>query len=276
MLVPGAGEGAQLDGSASRDVVPEAMVRVAGVPLVVHAVRRLLACGAASLVVVAVRAADLSAVRVALGAHAGQVDVVPGESGLGLLRSALEHGLSRRADVSTVLVHDVTRALAPSSLIADVVAAAGDHDLVVPVLPLSDTVKQLDRDGLVAGTPDRTELRVVQGPWACAVPSLRRLLGSRASDGAREPDARPEPEARPEPDRRPVPGAPAAGSSAGVTEELLAAAECLGEPVFAVPGDPLAFPIVTAWDLRIAELLLPPEPLGPAEHLGAASARGVG
>jgi 2-C-methyl-D-erythritol 4-phosphate cytidylyltransferase len=244
-------------------------------------------------VVVVVRAADVTAVRVALGAHTGQVDVVPGRSGLGSLRSALEHGLARRPDTSTVLVHDVARALAPPSLIATVVAAADDHDLVVPVLPLSDTVKQLDGDGLVAGTADRAELGVVQGPWACAVPSLRRMLGSRASDGAREPGPRQEPAPRREPaprqdsDPRREPGAgdAATESSAGVTEELVAAAERLGEPVFTVPGDPLAFPIATAWDLRIAELLLPREHPERPEHSdsleappspGAASARGAG
>lgn len=279
MLVPGAGEGAQLDDDRSRGVVvPEALVRVVGVPLVVHAVRRLLAFDSACFVVVVVRAADLTAVRAELSAHADQVDVVPGRSGLGSLRSALEHGLARRPDTRTVLVHEVARALAPSLLVATVAAAAGDHDLVVPVLPLSDTVKQLDRDDLVAGTADRTELAVVQGPWACAVPSLRRMLGSRASDGAREPRACSEADSRPEPGA----GDAATESPAGVTEELVAAAERLGEPVFTVPGDPLAFPIATAWDLRIAELLLPgehpehPEPLEHPPSSGAASARGTG
>jgi 2-C-methyl-D-erythritol 4-phosphate cytidylyltransferase len=32
--------------------------------------------------------------------------------------------------------------------------------------------------------------------------------------------------------------------------------ERLGVPVHTVPGDPLAFKITTAWDLRIAELLV--------------------
>jgi cysteinyl-tRNA synthetase len=32
--------------------------------------------------------------------------------------------------------------------------------------------------------------------------------------------------------------------------------ERLGEPVHTVPGDPLAFEITTAWDLRVAELLV--------------------
>ena len=38
--------------------------------------------------------------------------------------------------------------------------------MVVPVLPLSDTVKIVDADGLVLGTPDRSGLRVVQTPCA--------------------------------------------------------------------------------------------------------------
>ena len=35
----------------------------------------------------------------------------------------------------------------------------------MPALPLTDTVKLVDADGLVLGSPDRDGLRVVQSPW---------------------------------------------------------------------------------------------------------------
>jgi 2-C-methyl-D-erythritol 4-phosphate cytidylyltransferase len=66
-----------------------------------------------------------------------------------------------------VIVHDVARPLAPPELLLSVLAAAGEgHDVVVPVLPLADTVKQVDAEGIVVDTPDRTGLRVVQTPQA--------------------------------------------------------------------------------------------------------------
>jgi 2-C-methyl-D-erythritol 4-phosphate cytidylyltransferase len=66
-----------------------------------------------------------------------------------------------------VIVHDAARPLAPPALLRSVLAAAHEgHDVVVPVLPLADTVKQVDADGIVLATPDRTGLRVVQTPQA--------------------------------------------------------------------------------------------------------------
>ena len=35
----------------------------------------------------------------------------------------------------------------------------------MPALPLTDTVKRVDDDGFVRGSPDREGLRVVQSPW---------------------------------------------------------------------------------------------------------------
>lgn len=66
-----------------------------------------------------------------------------------------------------VIVHEVARPLAPPALLRAVLAAAREgHDVVVPVLPLADTVKQVDGDGLIRATPDRAGLRVVQTPQA--------------------------------------------------------------------------------------------------------------
>ncbi len=66
-----------------------------------------------------------------------------------------------------LLVHDARRPLTPQALVAAVVAAVeAGHDAAVPVLPLTDTVKSVDADGRVRGTPDRTGLRVVQAPRA--------------------------------------------------------------------------------------------------------------
>lgn len=86
-----------------------------------------------------------------LWAHAGQR---PGYSG----------GDGRITDQACVLVHDAVRPLAPPALVDAVIGAVvAGHPVVVPVLPLTDTVKQVD-DGVVGATPDRTGLRVVQTP----------------------------------------------------------------------------------------------------------------
>lgn len=69
------------------------------------------------------------------------------------------------ADVSVVLVHDQRHAFAPPKLIRAVVEEIrAGAPAVVPVLPCTDTVKELDEAGVIIDTPDRTTLRVTQSP----------------------------------------------------------------------------------------------------------------
>jgi 2-C-methyl-D-erythritol 4-phosphate cytidylyltransferase len=126
---------------------------VGGVPMVVHAVRCVLDSGAATCIILDVPAPAAEV----LAACAG----LPVE-----LRRA--HTDQRAADGngSLLLIHDARRPLTPPALIAAVVAAVGEgQDAAVPALPLTDTVKRVDADGFVRGSPDREGLRVVQSPW---------------------------------------------------------------------------------------------------------------
>ena len=121
------------------------------------------------------------------------------------------------SDVDVVLVHDAARPLDPARAGAAVVGAVrSGHPAVVPVLPLTDTVKRVDADGVVTATVDRSALRVVQTPQ-----------GFRSADLVRAYD----------------------GLTDATTDDA-GLVEAVGDPVHTVPGDPLAFPITTAWDLR--------------------------
>lgn len=219
-LVPAAGQGLRLAAGMAK-----ALVHLGGVPLVVRAVDGLLASGVVSDVVVAVRHADLELAR-GLWPDGRVAVVTGGADRSSSVRAALEHGLRRRPDTSTVLVHDAARALTPPALVVRLVdAVAAGLPAVVPVLPLADTVKRVDGSGAVLVTVDRSVLRAVQTPQAFEVSVLRR-----AYDLAGPADH-------------------TATDDAGLVERL-------GEPVHTVPGDPLAFKITTPWDLRVAELLV--------------------
>lgn len=171
-LVPAAGRGERL-GTAD----PKAMVRLHGLPLVAHAVRSLLGAGCVRHVVVAAPPGHVPDVTAALASFQ-PVTVVPGgtdrtESVRSALRSALELVPSTRI----VLVHDVARALTPSAVVRSVTeAVAAGNPAVVPVLPVTDTVKRVDAAGTIIGTPDRTGLRTVQSPQGFAVDVLRRAV----------------------------------------------------------------------------------------------------
>jgi len=216
-LVPAAGRGERL-GAA----VPKALVEVRGESLLVHAVRGLLDAGCVRHVVVAAPA-DLVDATAKLLADAGLVaDVVAGgadrTASVGL---ALRHALDVIPDTHVVLVHDAARAFTPPSVIRAVVdAVEAGARAVIPVLPVADTVKQVDADGVVLATPDRAALRIVQTPQGFDAATL--IAAHALADSATD--------------------------DAGLVERL-------GVPVATVPGHPHAMKITTPFDLVVAEAI---------------------
>jgi 2-C-methyl-D-erythritol 4-phosphate cytidylyltransferase len=235
-LVPAAGEGVRL-GAAS----PKALVPLGGVPLVEHAVRGLLDSGSVDHVVVAVRGKDVDEVLTLFAPESSPaagprraVDVVAGGADrCSSVAAALWHGVRRYPEAHTVLVHDVDRALTPPAMMSRVVKAVAEGaDSVVPVLALADTVKEVDQAGAVLGTADRSRLRVAQTPRAFRLELLCRAYRAAGYH----------PECSGLPLQVPL-------DEAGLVARLQ-------QRVRTVPGDPLAFPIITPWDLRVAQMML--------------------
>ncbi|MBK0422371.1 2-C-methyl-D-erythritol 4-phosphate cytidylyltransferase [Leucobacter sp. CSA2] len=79
---------------------------------------------------------------------------------------SVRFGLAALADtVDTVLVHDAARPLASRELFERVAAEVHrTGDAVVPALPVADTLKRVDAQGVVHETVDRAPLVAVQTP----------------------------------------------------------------------------------------------------------------
>lgn len=78
--------------------------------------------------------------------------------------------------VTHALVADHRHPVVPDGLVQRVAAALrAGADLVVPVLPVTDTVKSVDAQGTIVATLDRSELRTAQYPYGVAVPRLADL-----------------------------------------------------------------------------------------------------
>jgi 2-C-methyl-D-erythritol 4-phosphate cytidylyltransferase len=219
VVVPAAGKGERLGPGA-----PKALRELGGFPLLVHAVRTLLAARSVDLVVVAAPPdpQGLAEVQRLLADLPGDTRVVAGgasrQESVGRALAALPE------DCDVVLVHDAARALTPVEVVEAVVAAVrGGAGAVIPVLPVSDTVKSVE-GGLVRATVDRSTLRAVQTPQG-----FRRDLLAKAHAAA-------------------DPAAPAT-DDAGLVEAL-------GLPVRTVPGHAEAFKITTPFDLVLAEAVL--------------------
>jgi 2-C-methyl-D-erythritol 4-phosphate cytidylyltransferase len=212
VIIPAAGSGTRLG-----EPVPKAFVDLHGRTILEVCVAGVVDAGVATTIVVVVPA-DLveearglvpDAIVVAGGAH--RSDSV--RAGIDAAGSASE----------VLLVHDAARPLTPSAVFGRVVAAVrSGHPAVVPGLPVTDTLKQIEPRSAggserVVATVDRDLLRAVQTPQGF---TRGALLAAHAD-------------------------------TSGLATDDAGLAERCGIPVHVVAGDPLALKITTPWDLRI-------------------------
>jgi 2-C-methyl-D-erythritol 4-phosphate cytidylyltransferase len=155
---------------------PKAFAKLNDRPLLAESLERLEASGwIEGIVVAAPPDWEEPCILVAEEVAAGKVaeTVTGGESRSDSVRRALEE---IPAQAAVVLVHDAARPLVTDEVVERVVTALGDGwDGAVPGLPVSDTVKRVEGEG-VAETIDREGLVTVQTPQAFVAETLRAAL----------------------------------------------------------------------------------------------------
>ncbi|MDY6826476.1 MAG: 2-C-methyl-D-erythritol 4-phosphate cytidylyltransferase [Bacillota bacterium] len=70
--------------------------------------------------------------------------------------------LSEQCDL--ICIHDAARPLASEVLLEVLLDTAAHRGAAVPVLPVTDTVKEIDSEEKIVATPERERLRLVQTP----------------------------------------------------------------------------------------------------------------
>lgn len=205
--------------------VPKALCLLDGVPLLAHAAATLRDSGEVDQLIVVAPTGAAADVRGVLDRY------LPGPApavvdGAGTRHGSLHSGLAaldRRFE--TVVVHDACRPLAPADLVVRVLKAVyGGADVAVPVVEVTETVKELDGAGRIARTVPRESLVRIQTPQA-----VRRVVLEAAHAGCSGP-------------------AVAADEGGG-----LAAADAR---LATVEGEDDAFPVIRPADLGYAEAVL--------------------
>ncbi|AIT61827.1 2-C-methyl-D-erythritol 4-phosphate cytidylyltransferase [Corynebacterium doosanense] len=225
-LVAAAGRGTRLGAET-----PKAFVPLRDRTLLERSVEAMIATGCVDEVIVLV-SPDME----------GDAAAVLGRSGLdrAQIPVRLVHGGGERADSiwaglqaigeddAVVLVHDAARALTPPAMIARVARAVLEGSpAVIPVLPVSDTIKRVAGQTVV-DTPDRAGLRAVQTPQGFDLAALREANRAYFTEA----------------------------QQSFVATDDASLMEWHGAEVTCVPGDALAFKVTTPIDLTLATAII--------------------
>lgn len=151
--------------------------RVQGVPLLAHTVRGVLDAGCVDCLRVVVPAPRLSGYEKIVQAVPGTENrcrvLSCGKTRSESIRLAFDH-LS--GDFDVILICDAARPFVPAATIRAVAQSVSpETPAVVPVLPVTDTVKLVDSRHVIVATEDRAGLRAVQTPLGCTPETLREM-----------------------------------------------------------------------------------------------------
>ncbi|MBQ9555451.1 MAG: 2-C-methyl-D-erythritol 4-phosphate cytidylyltransferase [Muribaculaceae bacterium] len=204
--------------------LPKQFLKLGTEPILMRTIRTFAECGEKSLEIIVTLPAGQFGLWQELCEQFGFTlphrVVAGGETRWHSVKNAID-SIDGPAEASVIAVHDGVRPLASSDLISRVLAAARRDGAAIPVVPLNDSVRQLD--GETSHALDRSLLRAVQTPQAFDA----RLLMQAYSQ----------------------PFDPSFTDDASVVERM-------GHNITLVDGDPRNLKITRPMDLALAEYLL--------------------
>jgi 2-C-methyl-D-erythritol 4-phosphate cytidylyltransferase len=183
VILPAAGLGTRMKAAAEvAGTSRKQFMQLEGEPVLVHTVRKFVACPLVTEVVIALRGEDLEWVEAVIRDQ-GFTKPVRTVAGGDSRQQSVENALaSLGADVEVVAVHDAVRPfVAPATIVEVIEEAARTGAAIVGIVPV-DTVKQMQRH-TVRGTLNRDRLVLAQTPQAFRADVLRAAVEKAREDG---------------------------------------------------------------------------------------------
>lgn len=236
VIVPAAGLGTRMGSSSATKTKKRAPSKqfkeLGGIPILIHTLRRFVACPEVYEIVVALRKNEIAGFRTQLERQYPEIlnkrlqIVEGGEHRQDSVASALAAVAADGDDI--VLVHDGVRPFVTPEIIAEVIAAARKHGAAIAGMPAMDTVKQVERTAegaLIKATIPRASIVMAQTPQGFRYDILKKAFDEAAADGF-----------------------------LGTDEASLI--ERAGHPVAVVMGSPRNLKITTPADMELADFYL--------------------
>ncbi len=155
------------------------LLTLRGEPVILRSIRAFQ--GLVDGIVLVSRAEDMAAMQSLVAQNSLNAAVVPGGD---TRQDSVWRGLCALPDgADRVLIHDGARCLVDAATIEDCKASVEQYGTGVAAVPLVDTVKQVDAEGIAVATPDRSSLMAVQTPQGFEVELIRHAHEVARRDG---------------------------------------------------------------------------------------------
>ena len=220
LLIAAAGSGRRMGAAGNK-----LLVEVAGRPVLAWTLDAALSCSAIRWIGIVGQPVDADPVAAIVAAAVPDRPVVWILGG-DTRQESVSRGLAALpADAAGVLIHDGARCLVEPDLLERCAAAVVGGAAVIAAAPVTDTIKQVDAEGTITATHDRSVLWAAQTPQGFPVAQLRQAHATAAAEGWSATD------------------------DAALFERL-------GLPVQVLPAPPSNIKLTTPFDLTIAEAVL--------------------
>lgn len=219
-IIVAAGKGVRMGSATPKQYIP-----LNGCPILVHTLKAFDAFPKVERIVLVADPGQIDQCRrfvVRDNAFRADLTLVPGGP---RRQDSVRLGLDSLDDEGIVLIHDGVRPLVRADLIKACIDGAEMWGACIPALPVTDTLKQVDAQGVVERTVSRKALYMVQTPQAFRLPLIKAAHKMAMQQGWQATD------------------------DASLVEQM-------GAAVHIVPGAPANIKITTPEDLHRAEMLL--------------------
>lgn len=167
-------------GSSSRmGGIDKMFVDVGGMPICARSIKKFQNCSYVDSIVVVTKDDSILTMQQLCEKYqfSKVTDIVSGGK---CRQESVRNGIERLKDeVGIVLIHDGARPFVTDDCIKRVIDGAVKYSAVTCVVPLKDTVKKIDSDGMVIETPDRSSLSAVQTPQGFNFELYKRSVESK-------------------------------------------------------------------------------------------------
>jgi 2-C-methyl-D-erythritol 4-phosphate cytidylyltransferase len=172
VVIPAAGTGSRIGGP-----LPKQYLKISGKEIIAHTIEKFNSCREVDRIIIAAEPGHFVRLSAIIRKHKlrkAKTIVEGGKTRQQSVFNALKVSGCESGDI--VLVHDSVRPFVSGELIRRTIMNAKKYKCALPVMPVSDTVKMIGKNGVVKETIDRNAIVTAQTPQGFRFETLYRAF----------------------------------------------------------------------------------------------------